>query len=111
MGFQTHYHIKDWRIAEDSNPAYKHYHDFISHDIINPNEAWKYFTTEEAKTMHDYPNGMWLGYKWAYNEATGKYTFDGKSANGDVDYDASIRSWRWDNSANYIWYKGVKGDW
>jgi hypothetical protein len=111
LGFETHYHFTGWRVTEDSNPAYKHYHNILSHDLTDPEQAWKFFVTTEARSMHDYPNGVWKGDKWTYNEDNDVYKFDGKNVDGETDYDASIRSWSWDDCRGYLWYNGEKGQW
>lgn len=111
LGFETHYHISGWRVTEDSNPAYKHYHNVLSHDMTDPEQAWKFFVTKDARSMHDYPNGIWLGNKWAYNSSTDKYTFDGNAVKDGTNYDESIRNWTWDDTRGYLWYNGTKGEW
>ena len=108
LGFETHYHFTGWRVTENSNPAYVHYHNVLSHDITDPEQAWKFFVTTEARSMHDYPNGIWLGNKWTYDSVSDLYKFDGKPYDDSRNYDESIRSWTWDDCRSYMWYNGNK---
>ena len=89
-----------------------HNHWIYSHDLSNPDEAWKYFVKDEegnimAGVLHNHALGAQGDY---WSEKDGKYLFKGKPTLGDTDVDADIRGWKWmDVSEIYMW-TGEKGE-
>ena len=120
MGFTTHYHSSHWRSSENAGSAYGHYHNIFSHDISNPEEAWKMFviadTSETAigATLHNYPYGTlnaWTkdGDTFLYNESTAKIKHP--ETGKELTPTQTISNWKWHDSVGFYWYNGTKGEW
>lgn len=118
LGLTEHYHScfpTPWYSSEDSSPAMLHAHWIFSHDISDPTQLAKLLVTGEVKTMHNHALGAQGDY-WSYDEAKDKYYFMGKPIKEEgsykgTDVDKDIRGWEWQESTNYILYKGEKGAW
>jgi hypothetical protein len=118
MGFTTHYHTKKFVSAEGwhGNQNY-HHHWIFSHDLADPNEAWKYFVTDEARSLHNHAMGGQGNY-WSYNEQHDKYYFKGELIYAGqpgtghykgTDVDKDIRGWTWLDSRPLVFFD-INGD-
>ena len=118
LGFTTHYHTNKFVSAEGwhGNANY-HHHWIFSHDLADPNEAWKYFVTDEARSLHNHAMGGQGDY-WSYDEDNDVYKFNGELiysghptlghyAGTNVDED--IRGWQWLDSRTLVFFN-VHGD-
>ena len=118
LGLTEHYHScfpTPWYSSEDASPAMGHAHWIFSHDISDPTQLAKLLVTGEVKTMHNHALGAQGDY-WSYDEAKDKYYFMDKPIKEEgsykgTDVDKDIRGWEWQDSTNYILYKGAKGAW
>ena len=112
LGFTTHYHSGKWVSAEGYSGKPGHNHWIFSHDLADPNQAWKYFTTDEARSLHNHAMGG-QGSKWSYDEDKDVYYFDGEliysghpstGAYKGINVNEDIRGWQWLDSRGLIFY-------
>lgn len=113
MGFTTHYHTNKFVSAESwhGNQNF-HHHWILSHDLGDPNQAWKFFVTDEARSLHNHAMGGQGNY-WSYNETKDVYYFkdeliySGHPETGHykgTNVNNDIRGWQWQDCRNYVFF-------
>lgn len=116
LGFTTHYHSTYWLTSEQGGSAFAHYHWIFSHDLSNPEEAWKYFVKDsngkiQAGAIHNHALG---GQPGVWSEEDGVYKFNGATEweyGGEMlNVHEDISGWLWMDASAMYWYNGTKGE-